>query len=970
MSNIPKLSSSLSLVLLFTVFQAGCHAGDEDPAAAGLGEAPADRAEAALSQTGESARADERSPGAPDEADAEDAEDAEDAADAKDATRHRPVRRLIQHVDPFVGTDDSSSPNPVSGGAGGSTYPGAVVPFGMVQLSPDTPTASPSGYRYSDTIIDGFSLTHFDGAGCANNEDLPFMPFVGAITTSPGAPSAWSSYRTTYDKASETASPGFYHVKLDTHIEVDLTATTRTGFVRLTYPASTAAQLLLNTGRSATGVFDGSVEIVGNDAIRGSALAGNFCGSQKLFTIYFAARFDRPFTAQGTWQNTTLSPGAPTATGARTGAFVTFDTTTRPTVQMKIGLSFVSIANAEANLAAESKGWSFAAVRAAAARRWNQVLSRIEVAGGSDADLRKFYTALYHVFQSPNVASDVNGQYMGFDRAVHVADGWTVYQNYSGWDIIRSWTHLISAVAPEAPDIIRSMVEDGVQGGLLPFWTQQSVETNVMVGDPGTVNVANAYAMGVRNFDTDAALALMLKSATNPDDTQRFALSDWTTLGYTSNAAISLEYAMADFAIAQFAGALGKSAVHDQYLARSDFWRRSWNPDDGFLEPRVAPTSDVDGGAARIYEVEVFGTDAPAVDLALAGTATASATCNENETAAKAINGSVSGGNSDKWCDNTSASKWWQLDLGAAHNLGSIVIHHAGDGGETPDWNTQSFTVSVSTNGTDWLQVVNVTNNKANITTHAIGPVTARYIRLDVIHAVQLPIDLGIWTCQNPFDPAADCGFVEGNAAQYVWLVPHDLEGLFQLMGGHATAVARLDTLFTELNAGTNRPFFYIGNEPEHGTPWTYNFAAAPWRTQDVVRRIVDEGFANNPGGLPGNDDLGATSAWLVWAYLGMYPMIQGTDILVVHGPQFPSITMHLASGKDLTIHGRGAGQPGAHFVQSLRVNGAPTTRSWLRFHDLARGGALQFSMGTTPNTAWGSAPKDVPPSFAPPASP
>jgi putative alpha-1,2-mannosidase len=880
------------------------------------------------------------------------------------------VEPLIDHVDPFVGTDDSSSPNPVPGGAGGSTYPGAVVPFGMVQLSPDTPTASPSGYRYRDTVIEDFSLTHFDGAGCANNEDLPFMPFVGAITASPGAGTAWSTYRAAYDKASEFASPGLYHVKLNTNIEVDLTATTRTGFVRLTYPASTAAQLLLNTGRSATGIFDGSVEIVGNDRIRGSAMAGNFCGSQQMFTIYFSAQLDRPFTAKGTWQNTTLSRGASTATGARTGAYVTFDTTSERTVQMKIGISFVSIENAEANLAAESPAWSFADVRAAAAVRWDQVLRRIEATGGSEQDLRKFYTALYHVFQSPNVASDVNGQYMGFDRTVHVADGWTVYQNYSGWDIIRSWTHLIAAVAPEAPDIIRSMVEDGVQGGLLPFWTHQSVETNVMVGDPGTVNVANAYAMGVRNFDTDAALALMLKSATNPNDTQRFALQDWTTLGYTSNAAISLEYAMADFAIAQFAGALGKPDVRAQYIARSDFWRRSWNPDQGFLEPRVAPSTSVGGEAARIYEVEVFGPDAPTVNLARAGTATASAVCNDNENASKAINGSVSGGNSDKWCDNTSAAKWWQLDLGAAHNLSSIVIHHAGDGGETPDWNTQSFTVSVSNNATDWTPVVNVTNNRDNITTHPIGPVTARYVRLDVIHSIQMPIDIGDWTCQNPFDASSDCGFIEGNAAQYVWLVPHNLEGLFRLMGGRAAAVARLDHLFTELNAGTNRPFFYIGNEPEHGTPWTYNFAAAPWKTQEVVRRIVDEGFANNAGGLPGNDDLGATSAWLVWAYLGMYPMIQGTDILVIHGPQFPSITMHLANGKDLTISGRGAGAQGAHFVQRLSVDGVATTRSWLRFQDLAHGATLRFSMGTTPNQAWGSGPKDVPPSFPSPATP
>ncbi|MFY0575037.1 glycoside hydrolase domain-containing protein [Cystobacter fuscus] len=278
--------------------------------------------------------------------------------------------------------------------------------------------------------------------------------------------------------------------------------------------------------------------------------------------------------------------------GTGSGAFATFDTTSNPVVQMKIGVSFVSIANAEANLAAENAGWDFDAVRTAARDQWNQVLKRVEITGGNDADLEQFYTALYHVFQNPNVASDVNGQYMGFDRAVHTAEGWTVYQNYSGWDIIRSWTHLVAAIAPETPDIIRSMVDDGEKGGLLPFWSHQNVETRVMVGDPGTVNVANAYAMGVRGFDTDAALQLMLKSASNPDDTQRWSLSDWLTYHYAGgDAAMSLEYAMADFSISQFAGALGKTAVRDEYLTRSHYWTESWNPADKMIEPRAASRS-------------------------------------------------------------------------------------------------------------------------------------------------------------------------------------------------------------------------------------------------------------------------------------------------------------------------------------------------------------------------------------------
>ncbi|QRK04879.1 GH92 family glycosyl hydrolase [Archangium violaceum] len=872
-----------------------------------------------------------------------------------------PIEDLARHVDPFIGTDDSDSPFPVPGGAGGSTFPGATVPFGMLQLSPDSPTGSPSGYRYSDPLIEHFSLTHFNGAGCPNNEDLPFLPRVGALTSSPAA--NWESFRTGYKKETEAASPGYYRVTLDGDIEVELTTTTRTGMVRLHYPASEVAQFLLHTGRSATGVRIGSVQIVGNDKIRGSVVAGGFCGSSQVFSIFFAAQFDRPFKSSGTWLGKTLSPGKTTAEGTGSGAFVTFDTTRDPAVQMKIGISFVSIANAEANLAAENSGWDFDAVRTAARERWNEVLNRVELTGGSDADLEQFYTALYHVFQNPNVASDVNGQYLGFDLSVHVADGWTVYQNYSGWDIIRSWTHLVAAIAPEAPDIIRSMVEDGVQGGLLPFWSHQNVETNVMVGDPGTVNVANAYAMGVRGFDTDAALQLMLKSASNPYDTQRWNLSDWLTYHYAGgNAAMSLEYAMADFAISRFAGALGQTAVRDEYLTRSHYWTESWNPADKLIEPRVgAPQPGAT--ASRIYEVEVFGAAAPATNLALNQSATASDSCNASESPSKAVNGTINGGSSDKWCDNTSSDKWWQVDLGSVQSIDKIVLYHAGAGGETTAWNTQDFTLSVSTDNMTFETVATVTGNTANITRHDFTARNARYVKLSIQTAIQVGT-LGAWDCQ-PLDVSSQCGYIEGNAAQYVWMVPHDLEGLFTLMGGHAKAEKRLDDLFTELNAGTERPHFYIGNEPEHGTPWIYNFAQRPWKTQAIVRRIIDEEFNGNPGGLPGNDDLGSTSAWLVWSYLGMYPAIPGTDVLVINGPWFPRARVHLANGNVLTIEGQGAG-PTSSYIQSLAIDGMATTKNFVRFADIASGATLKYVMGPTANESWGSGEADRPPSFAP----
>ncbi|MET0401109.1 MAG: GH92 family glycosyl hydrolase [Cystobacter sp.] len=882
-----------------------------------------------------------------------------------DGGSEQPRFDRTKHVDPFIGTDDSNSPFPVPGGAGGSTFPGATVPFGMLQLSPDTPTASPSGYRYRDAQIEHFSLTHFNGAGCPNNEDLPFLPLVGALSLSPFGAN-WANFRTAYDKQTEAASPGYYRVTLAGGLDVELTTTTRTGMARLRYPASKEAQFLLHTGRSATGTRAGTVRIVGNDQIQGTATSGGFCGSGETFTIYFAVKFDRPFTASGTWLGNSLRPGTTSANGtasAGSGGYVTFDTSENPVVQMKMGVSFVSVGNAAANLAAENAGWDFDGVRTSAHERWNEVLNRIEISGGEDAELENFYTALYHVFQNPNVASDVNGQYMGFDKQVHTAEGWTVYQNYSGWDIIRSWTHLIGAIAPEAPDIIRSMVVDGEQGGLLPFWSHQSVETRVMVGDPGTVNVANAYAMGVRGFDTESALQLMLKSANDPNETHRYNLNDWLNLHYAGgNAAMTLEYAMADFSIAQFARALGKESLHDEYLKRSHYWTESWNPADKLVEPRVGDQQQ-GAQAARIYEAQVFGSAAPNTNLALNRTATASASCNANENPGKAVNGTVNTGSTDKWCDNTSTNKWWRVDLGSEQSIDKIVLHHAGAGGESTNWNTQDFSLSVSTDGELFETVVQVAGNTQNVSTHTFTARTARYVKLDIQNAIQVK-PVGSWDCQ-PLVVSDHCGYIEGNAAQYVWMVPHDFQNLFTLMGGQAEAVKGLDKLFTELNAGTLREYFYIGNEPQHGTPWTYNYAQVPWKTQAIVRRIIDETFTGDPGGLPGNDDLGATSAWLVWSYLGMYPVTPGTDVLVINGPQFPQAKVHLANGNVLTIEGEGAG-PTSSYVQSLSINGTPTTKNFVRFGDLSSGATLDYVMGVSPNEAWGSGEGDRPPSFSP----
>jgi len=715
---------------------------------------------------------------------------------------------LTQYVNPFVGTDPGTTPlPPASSESTGNDYPGPSVPFGMVQFSPDSRTGSATGYRYSDTSIQNFSLTHFAGAGCDNNQDIQIMPTTGAVSTSPGT--AWTDYASGYTKSNEAAAPGYYKTRLDKYAtDVELTATTRTGMAKLTYPATNQAHILINTSRTATGSRNGSVNVSGSQ-VTGQVTSGNFCGSGHTFPIYFAIEFDRAPTGFGTWNGGTVSNGSASTSGTNTGAYVTFDASSANAVQFKVAISFVSVANAQQNLTTENAGWDFGAVRTNADSTWNSLLNRIQVSGGSNDDLQKFYTALYHVFQSPSVSSDVNGEYKGFDNATHTATGMTVYQNYSGWDIYRSWSALMGLVAPDVmTDIVKSMVLDGQQGGLLPKWSNRTVEDFIMTGDPGPIIVSSAYAFGVRNFDTAAALALMDKASnggTMQGNPIRGKQSELMSNGFIAgNSSDSLEYSASDFAVAEFAKSLGDTAKYNTHISRSQWWFNVFSTESNYINTR----------------------------------------------------------NSDRS---------WAL----------------------------------------------------------------------------------------PLDPGSDSNYTEGSAAQYTWMITYNFASLINLMGGPATAVQRLDHHFTRVNEGHNTPYFWIGNEPEHGVPWAYNFARYPAGASSAVRRVMSEAYHTGAGGLPGNDDLGATSSWYVWAALGMYPAIPGADVLALHGPSFSSILIQRAAG-NIQIDGGGSSQ----YVQGVAVNGASQSRSYVRYPDLAAGGTISYTMGTSPSTTWGTGAGDVPPSF------
>lgn len=363
----------------------------------------------------------------------------------------------LPYVDPFVGTSGTDVGGPID------TFPGAAVPFGMVQWSPDTPSKpAGGGYDYGDKETVGFGLTHLSGPGCSVYGDFDVLPTIGVPTDPERA-------QQQLPHAGERATPGSYEAIVgNPGIRTELTVTPRTGLGRFAFPATPQAEILLNAASDQAGVSDASVRVVGSNEIQGSASSGSFCGMPDTFDVYFVAQFDRPFTGYGTWSGAAASVNSRAARGTRTGAWVQFDATRDPNVEMKIGISYVSIAGARRNLQAENRGWDLAAVRAQAQRRWRALLGRVRVEGGTPRERTTFYTALYHALLHPGVFSDVDGTYAGFDkRTHHTRRGHAEYANFSDWDIYRTQVPLMALLAPrEASDMMQVAGRCGAAGWL------------------------------------------------------------------------------------------------------------------------------------------------------------------------------------------------------------------------------------------------------------------------------------------------------------------------------------------------------------------------------------------------------------------------------------------------------------------------------------------------------------------------
>ncbi len=355
--------------------------------------------------------------------------------------------QFTKYVDPFIGT----SPSGASVGFDGKTgdvFPGADYPMGMLQWSPDTYSNLPGGYNYTDGTIKGFSLRHFSGRGCVAMQDFAFMPYLGKVTAPPMSDNGY--YAVPFSHEEESAHPGCYSVTLGDGVKVELTVTRRTGIGRFIYPKGSKATLLINGSSSIRGTTSNTfIDIVGNNEIRGRVTSRVGCGKE-FYTIYFIAKFEHPFGSFATWNGSKIDHGVPSSSGSRVGAILTFNTAKSRAVVVKTAVSFVSIDNAIANLNAEDPGWNFSLVRQEANAAWNRMLGKIVITGGTIAQKRSFYTALYHCFFVPNVFNDVNGEYIGMDGKIHhVAPGTAQCENISGWDAYRSTTPLLALIAPQ-----------------------------------------------------------------------------------------------------------------------------------------------------------------------------------------------------------------------------------------------------------------------------------------------------------------------------------------------------------------------------------------------------------------------------------------------------------------------------------------------------------------------------------------
>lgn len=487
-------------------------------------------------------------------------------------------------VNPFIGTDFT-----------GNTYPGAQAPFGMVQLSPDNGLPGwdrIAGYFYPDSTIAGFSHTHLSGTGAGDLYDISFLPVTLPYKEAPAPLGIHSKFR--HD--TEEAEAGYYKVTLDDYnIDVELTATERTGIQRYTFPGGKCA-ILLNLAKAMNwdATVDTRISIVDSVTIEGYRFSKGWARDQRVF---FRTRFSRP------WNSVRIDSSAivntetnqPTSGKGMTAQF-DFNTAKGEQITVSTAISGVSLEGAAANLLAEAPNDDFDKAREATRKLWNEELGRIEVEGDSINDIVNFYTALYHSKLAPTIYSDVDGKYFGPDKKIHQTNGWNNYSSFSLWDTYRT-SHPLYTIIDQARtnDMIKSFLAFYEQNGRLPVWNFWGGETDMMLGYHAVPVIVDAYLKGIGDFDADSALQACVSTA-NIDDYRGIGL--FKTKGYvpydvvdpynSENWSLSrtLEYAFDDYCIARMAEKMGKKELAAEFDRRAQNYRNVYNPVYGFMVPR------------------------------------------------------------------------------------------------------------------------------------------------------------------------------------------------------------------------------------------------------------------------------------------------------------------------------------------------------------------------------------------------
>ena len=481
-------------------------------------------------------------------------------------------KNFTQYVDPMIGT-----------GGHGHTYPGAVVPHGMVQLSPDTRLEGwdgCSGYHYSDNYIYGFTHTHLSGTGCSDYGDILLMPMSG--TPSPDN----KVYGSSFSHANEKASPGYYAVKLDDDdINVELTTTERVGLHKYSFTKAGNVNIILDLEHRDE-VIESSLQIVDDHTVTGMRRSKAWAEDQY---IYFAIEFSKPITNSGIWRDDKALKDGRSEEGKNLKAWFQFANMDKPTIMAKVAISGVSIEGAQQNLKAEMPGWDFEQVKASAQQKWNAELNRIEVKSDDQKKLHIFYTALYHTMVVPNINMDVDGQYRGRDNKIHTANGFTNYSVFSLWDTYRGAHPLYTIIdRKRSLDYIQSFLVQYQEGGRLPVWELSSCETDCMIGYHSVPVIVDAYMKGINGFDTKLALEAMKKSAT----WQHLGLPALMDHGFLQvddeheSVSKTLEYAYDDWCIAQFAKKMNDEPDYETYIKRAQSYKNLLDLQTGFMRPR------------------------------------------------------------------------------------------------------------------------------------------------------------------------------------------------------------------------------------------------------------------------------------------------------------------------------------------------------------------------------------------------